>query len=216
MRTSLCTVFICFLLGFTGVPAQALPVGTSLVEMGGLQWLSPTYSLGYSYAAIQTQLGDTGSEYFGLRYATVAEVNALIETYWLGSAGLPYPYQDLLLDVDTVNGFFQDFGSSATTSNGGRMLLGITGDDFADPGVGPGVVPGSYVWSPNITEYLNAPVGISGRYAWYATVQKDFAAADYGHWLVATSTQPVPEPATLLLLSGGMAGWTFWRKRRRS
>lgn len=159
----------------------------------GLSWLDLTFTAGWSVEnIINSNL--IGS---GFRYANTSEIDQLVADMGGGGHGsLP-------------SGFLLEMGK-----------LGIT-QQMSSPIQVFQRVQGMY-WNNRIIQMASIEASI--RYD--GTNTQDYygdtlnwsynsSMPTMGNFLVR-EVAPVPEPSTMLLLSGGIAGLAFWRKRKKT
>jgi len=76
-----------------------------------------------------------------------------------------------------------------------------------------------------VTESFNTPIGYSlqlrgtgtdsSDFTWAAAMANTFGAVNTEQTFTGGGQQPVPEPSTILLLSSGLTGLSFWRWKQR-
>lgn len=191
-------------LGFAAgtMTAQAALVGSSngLVDTDtGLEWLDVTLNVGLSYNSMINS-GLNGYAAQGYRYASVYEVGTLFE-----NAGAVLPA-------------FGGADFSAQSRSAGLLLISFLGatytssnNTFLQAASGTLATPSS-VYTPWIRGSVSGATGISyGGHKPYITA----ADPNTGHWLVKkASMSPVPLPASLPLLMGGLGVFGLLRRRK--
>jgi hypothetical protein len=139
---------------------------------------------------------------------------------------------DLFLDLGTDGTW--DHAFDVSDGDAGRMMSGITGVENPDAGGGEnwGGVSDPYRVTGALETRGLSPVEWSyddfdGRYAIEVKVDRSYLGAFdqyHLHWTMGCGNdvldlrgevEPVPEPATLLLVGGGLAGLASRRLRRR-
>jgi len=134
---------------------------------------------------------------------------------------------DLFVDTNQDGGYEYAFDTSA----GGALVSGITGVENPDAGGGEnwGGVSDPFRVStytgPALTGFDYSYTDFDGRYALEVVIDKSLMGPIdryHIHWTMGCGNDaadlygdPVPEPATLLLVGGGLLGVVAGRRRRR-
>jgi len=192
--STLAAAFAALLLS-TSTQATLIDNGiTTYDDVSGLEWLDLTESTGRSVNNVLSHLG-TGGDFEGYRYAVIDEIYGLFI-----AAGIP--------DVP---------GTSVANIAPAQALMDLIGHTSMQAGIGDGreaiahLESGQRVsldalWSGGIAMMKASASGSSGL---------DSAFTTLGHWLVVDEQkQTIPEPATLALMSLGLAGIRFKKTKQ--
>ncbi len=218
MRTQVFSLIVFLVLAITGLPqkSEALPSGSSLVEQNGLNWLSPIWSQNITYSDMVSRLMTPGSDYFGLRVATTYEVVGMLNSYPLLHPGISGPFSiGAAIDDSRIFGpafgvmdpFFNEFGWY---------------EPFAFPGGYSRELSG-YSWDPVLERLMVTNVAESDIYGGlFSSDHYEIVVATFDTSIIGESpltgtylVAPVPEPATLFLVAGGIAILALWRRRNK-
>lgn len=182
--------------------ALSLTYENALLDKVGLQWLSPTMSVGKSYDYITDQLSSSDSDYFGLRLATKGELRSLFSSYDM------YEY-DSYFGTPEIDEIYNDFGTTRISfvSNGGtfKKVYGLLAEDL-DPftsfygGISSGINASG--------EHLSM-IGVD------KTISRFIEHPSLGSWLVRDAA-PVPEPTTALLFGAGLIGIVVYKRKKKN
>jgi hypothetical protein len=178
------------------------PAGATLIELDdavfgpgsitrdtdtGLDWLDVPISAGRSYDDVSVQFG-TGGDFDGFRYATKAEVQALMIGVGITSISGSPPNQESYAPAVMLQGLVGETTPMET--------LGVNGDVYS-------------VGSHFGTRIDRADAAQTAQAEDFEVRMFDDEVGSFGHWLV----RPVPEPSTLLLVASGL---TAMARRRRT
>jgi hypothetical protein len=221
MRNKLMMLLIVCILISVGLPPQgkALPLGSELIEQNGLTWLSPIWSQNITYPDMINRLSNQSSAYYGFRVATTYEVLDLFNSLPLVYPGFPNPFS---IGIGIDDG--REFGPALGMMDPFFNLFG-----WYESGVSPDYsrILGGYNWDPVGERLMITGVSESDIYGglydsdsyelYFFTFDLSIIPERpyYGTWLIQPN--PVPEPATVVLLGSGLA-CLLWagRKRRKT
>lgn len=208
---------IAAVLALVPAKASAIPIGSSTIPSGGLEWLYPNWSLNISYAGMINQILTPGSPFFGLRFATTEEVVGLADNFDIVTFSYTYhttvPEVIDLLGIAEASAYaaltfeqeMQTAAESATSYKSYPLFVGFVAEDLSQSetfGISLEQVGGSSI--------ENIPSG--STVATLFAADKDFADQGIGSWLVVSSISPVPEPGSLVLFGLGLAGLAASRR----
>ena len=169
----------------------------------GLSWLDVPLTLNHSYDEVISGYGGYTTT-LGFRYATGAEVGRLFSDAGVAQGHWVWGYWNFSNPNYLANVTLASLIGITYPSDGlSTYTYGLTGSTTLS-------TPGSH--DVAVVGYNN--------HADYIANQAAGSMNDAGKWFYAGSflvldTAPVPEPSTMLLLGGGLAGLVGWRLRRR-
>jgi len=194
----------------------------------GLDWLDVTETRGMSYNQVQDQMG-VGDIYEGWRYATYSELDTLILDFGYTPSTSSCLHGNLVCDYleggdsqlvelmimtlgDTQDAhfdevsLFQDHSTSGAGLTYGLLSTQVSRSGYQDVGV---IFDQENIYRDSGKEYIDSPdsllsIGMNSS--------QDSINPLIGSFLVRATE--VPEPATLSLLSIGLIGLGFARKRQ--
>ena len=182
--------------------------GGKVVDLSGLQWLEWTTTTGLSRTQMETELLPGGT-YEDWRYASRAEVGALMDSVWGGT-------------VDGWDASNRD-GGDWLAANFGSVFGGVGGMDFhfgSNAEVGASTFWGHFRGGGGGSEgWLHDDWGLTtGADAVdnQATNSKSVSGPTWGHALVRADADPVPEPGTFALFGAAALGAYVIRRRRKA
>ena len=173
-------------------------------NVSGLEWLDLTETTNNSYNQMLAQINDPGGMYSGFRYATLAELDQLVQQF----------------NLTTENTVTSGFSNDIVNLSG---YLGITMFESPDPlgysGTGFYGYIGDLTWGTNrgsIGMYNSTKCQTGDCYA----VQTEYASADLsseikGHFLVR-DVAVVPVPAAAWLFASGLLGLFSLSRREKA
>ena len=169
-----------------------------------------------------TASGLAAGEVWGTLEFDPATSNASATSDWTAPAG----NLSALLEGG-ISGFWWDFGSGLEQATGGDMDYTQEDVPFQSSSGGLYLSGGAY-GSEGCPEGMNCDVEFPSGQAWYIFGDNDYYPSNgndavewyaggqgghaEGHWVLASSGQPIPEPTTLSLL--GLASAGLLRRRR--
>lgn len=177
-------------------------------KTSGLDWLDITNTFGKSYDYVSSQFGEAGL-YAGWRYATGEEFNSLISNYTgatISGYGVINQETDLIDGLVTMLGYYTPL-----------VDVYYAAGFIADPGPLT-----SYYYRAGICNNDQARVScmLGGDAQDVSVAHLDFAASNYSQWnigsfLVRSTSNNVPEPASAALVGLAIAAIAFCRKKQR-
>lgn len=128
---------------------------TTIDTGAGLEWLDVTQTVNLSYNVVSARLNDPNDSLFGYRYATVAELTNLVDT-WLGyptSGHVSLAPGDESLDplIQMLGNTYIDYSGSGETQTYG-MLANETSYGWKTVGM----IDDYSESNPNLSDYFNA------------------------------------------------------------
>ena len=167
----------------------------------GLDWLDLTVTQGLSYNNVSSQLGAGGS-YDGWRYASTAEVNMLMVNAGIpdiGTWSTPNAVPTLaLIDLIGVTDPLPGYSGALGLTDAAHTVSEVSHEVSL------------LVWD---SQEGSTPIGFANP-SW--DVREDHLAfQNVGSHLVRGATDPIPEPATMLLFGTGLAGLAGTRIRKK-
>jgi len=209
-------------------PLQATPVNfvdhaTYLSDtISGLDWLDVTASTNMTVDQVSAQF-DTGGIFAGYRYATALEFGALVNNYIGIDSGITaighhttltnalQPLMDMLGITHTLVGSI----NPTTTGLINEITRGILADPCSHPTTGAALHCGG-TFDHHLIYQRTSPTeyAINHGYGAYTHTIMYAGQADetVGSFLVHRSSQ-VPEPVSLLLITIGLIGVVFSRRK---
>ena len=197
--------------------ASAAPLLVDYVDGSGRQWAALTGTTGFTWNAISSVCAQDGVT------ACVADLGSVEATGWIWAT--QDQLRDLLYGLNVPGGTL----AAGTYLEGNSAWAPAVLTTF-DPTLVNGTLSSVQGWTSTVsTSQLSFAGGVTNVYASNgldsATVTDPMFASssspNTGIWLFQSGSQeelpaPVPEPATLLMLTGGLAGVAAARQRNRT
>lgn len=211
------------LMGFT----LSFSANSAIIDLGSitqdtstnLDWLDVTLTRSLSYNEVFAEMG-VGGKYEGWRYATVDELNRLIENFGYPSGGADDDLIELMIHTlgDTSDAYYDstDFYVDVAPDGAGGTW-GILADINSAAGGAhwyARISDDEYIWRSSGEPKSDNPDRVDTRYSY---LLPNSYGIDLGSFLVAasgTAVTPVPLPSVVWLFGLALAGMIGVKRKK--